>query len=88
MDDLTKYLYDFVCKKRMGSIYQDPEYEEAVRSVELQSQKVRSGMDEKQTMEFNILMDSMAALSSIESEHLFLAALRLTRELDRVSSIS
>ena len=36
MDDLTRCLYDFVCEKRMGSIYQDPEYEEMSRSVGLQ----------------------------------------------------
>lgn len=83
MDDLTKCLYEFVCEKRMGGIYGDPEYEEAALSVELQRKKVLAGMDETQKRELDILMDSLYARSSVESEHLFRATLGLAGELSR-----
>lgn len=85
MDDLTKCLYEFVCKQRMGSVYADPEYTEAARSVELQTEKVREGMSREQWRELNHLLDSMNAQSSIECEHLFRAALGLARELNRAA---
>lgn len=85
MDDLTKCLYDFVCDRRMGGIYGDPEYEEAAHSVELQRKKVLAGMDETQRRELEILMDSLYARSSVESEYLFQATLRLARELGTVA---
>lgn len=85
MDDLTKCLYDFVCDRRMGGIYGDLEYEEAAHSVELQRKKVLAGMDETQKRELDILMDSLYARSSVESEHLFRATLGLARELGGVA---
>lgn len=81
MDDLTKCLYDFVRAKRMGSICQDPEYEEMSRSVELQVKKVQSAASEDQQIELQVLLESISAQSSIENEHLFQASLGLAREL-------
>lgn len=81
MDDLTRCLYDFVCEKRMGSIYQDPEYEEMSRSVELQLKKVQQTIGTEQQVELQLLLENLSAQSSIENEHLFQASLKLAREL-------
>lgn len=81
MDDLTKCLYDFVLAKRMGSICQDPEYEEISRSVELQLKKVQQNMGTEQQMELRILLENLSAQSGIENEHLFQMSLKLAREL-------
>ena len=81
MDDLTRCLYDFVCEKRMGSIDQDPEYEEMSRSVELQLKKVQQTMGTEQQIELQLLLENLSAQSSIENEHLFQASLKLAREL-------
>ena len=82
MNDLTKCLYDFACKNRMGSIYDDQEYEETSHSVELQTEKVQQGMSKEQLLELRLLLESISAQHSIENEHLFQAALRLAKELN------
>jgi hypothetical protein len=66
----------------MGSIYQDPEYEEMSRSVELQLKKVQQTMGTEQQMELQLLLENLSAQSSIENEHLFQASLKLARELN------
>lgn len=83
MDDLTKCLYDFVCDHRMGRIHQDPEYREIANGIELQTQRLQKDMNKEQLRELQLLMDNLLALSDIESEHLFQAALGLARELGR-----
>ena len=82
MDGLMKCLYDFVRANRMGSICQDPEYEEISRSVELQLKKVQQTMGTEQQIELQLLLENLSAQSSIENEHLFQASLKLARELN------
>lgn len=86
MDDLTKWLYQFVCERRMGSVHDDPEYKEASREVDMQTEKLEETLSQEQKRELNRLLSNITALSCIEDEHLFQAALRLARELARVGS--
>ena len=82
MNDLTKDLYEFVCAKRMGDVYQDPEYEEMSQSVEFQVAKVQDGMNEAQLQELRRLLENLSAIHNIEREHFFQAALKLAKELN------
>ena len=84
MDDLTRCLYEFVCEKRLGSLYVDKEYQEALEGGEQQRERVEGYLDEKQRRELRLLIDSVASQGSIEGEHLFQAALALSRELRRL----
>lgn len=84
MDDLTKWLYQFVCERRMGSVHTDPEYREASRMVDMQTEKLEETLSQEQKRELNRLLSSVTALDCIHDEHLFRAALRLARELGRV----
>lgn len=84
MTDLMKCLYDFVCTRRIGSIYGDPAYREASLHVDQQTEKLVENLSQEQKRELSRLLDSMNALSCIEDEHLFQAALRLARELSWV----
>ena len=86
MDDLTKCLYDFVCTRRMGSVHTDPEYREASRVVDMQTEKLEQALSQEQKRELNRLLGDITALSCIEDEHLFRAALRLARELSWVEA--
>lgn len=81
MDSLTKCLFDFTKDRRIGGLYNDPEYEEIARSVEMQIKKVQNGMAEEQRWELVLLLTSLSALCSIEEEHIFQAALALGRDL-------
>ena len=82
MDDLTRCLYEFVCEKRMGSLSGDKEYIEAVLGAERQEKRVASYLDDEQRPELRALLDTLSAQSDITNEHLFQAALSLSRELN------
>ena len=88
MDDLTSCLYQFVCERRMGRVRDDPEYAEASRSVDLQTEKLKKLLGETEWKELDRLLSSMNALSSIENEYLFQATLGLVRELGRVGELT
>ncbi len=88
MDDLTRCLYDFVCEKRLGSLAVDQEYQETLQSVEKQRAKVEQHLDEEQQWELRLLIDHVASQGNIEGEHLFQAALSLSRELSGLVSCS
>lgn len=63
----------------------DPEYREASHTLEMQMKKVEAGMNEEQGIELRVLLESVSAQNSIESEHLFHAALGLARELSALA---
>lgn len=85
MSDLMKCLYDFVQDRRMGSVYEDPEYEEVSRSVELQLDGIQQALSAQQYKELLRLLENISAQNSIECEHLFQASLELAWELRRVA---
>lgn len=80
MDDLTRCLYEFTCARRMGSIYQDQEYEESLQSSDALLKRLQSGLDRDQLRALETLLETLAAQSDIRQEHLFQAALGLARE--------
>ena len=86
MNDLVKCLYEFTMEKRMGSVYQDPEYDEMAGSIETQIEKVQKDMTEEQKLELRLLLERISAQASITNEHLFQAALGLAPE-DRKSVV-
>lgn len=85
MDDLMKCLYEFTASRRMGALWDDPEYIEATHTVEIQRKKLEKCMSEEQYEELQVLLESLSAHNSVESEHLFQAALRLSRELSALA---
>lgn len=84
MDDLTKCLYEFMITKRLGAVWDDPEYREITRTVEVQTKRVEKNMSEEQRLELSVLLDSISAQNSIENKHRFQAALALSRELNQL----
>jgi len=81
MDDLMKCLYEFVQTHRMGSLNEDGEYREYIRSIELQKEQVEAYLDKDQRKELNHLIDDVTFRDSVVNEHTFQAALGLAREL-------
>ncbi|RKI71083.1 hypothetical protein D7V91_01910 [bacterium 1xD42-67] len=82
MDDLTRCLYEFVCENRMASLSGDKEYIDVVTSAERQEERVASYLNDEQRKELRTLIDALETQSDITCEHLFQAALSLSRELD------
>lgn len=85
MDDLTRCLYEFVCEKRLGSLSEDQEYMETVLGAERQQKRVAACLSEEQQLELETLTALTAAQGDITNEHLFQAALSLSRELRRLA---
>ncbi len=82
MDDLTRCLYEFVYENRMASLSRDKEYIDVVTSAERQEERVASYLNDEQRKELRTLIDALETQSDITCEHLFQAALSLSRELD------
>lgn len=81
MDDLTRCLYEFVCEKRLGRLSEDKEYIESVLCTERLEEQVASYLDGEQQRELRALIDTLSAQGDVTGEHLFQAALSLSREL-------
>lgn len=82
MDELTRYLYDFVCSHRLESLHRDPEYQSCTRRLWQQEERVSGYLSQEQRRELRFLLDSVSEQGSIEHEHLFRATLGLVRELN------
>ena len=84
MDDLTRCLYEFACEKRLGSLLEDEGYKETLQTIESQKAKVESVLDGERRQELELLIDCVASQGGIVGEHLFQAALALSKELTRL----
>ncbi len=81
MNGLARYLYQFVLENRLDSLKSDKEYQKCVREVNLQIERVEEDLTPEQRRELHRLIDQISVQNSIEGEHIFLAALALSREL-------
>ena len=82
MDDLTRCLYEFVCEKRLSSLSVDEEYQDTLKGVKLQRERVEAYLSKEQRQELCLLIENVTSQGNIEGEHLFQAALSLSRELN------
>ena len=87
MDDLTRCLYEFVCEKRLGSLSTDEEYQESLKTVQLQRERVQTYLNQEQQLELRLLIENVTSQGNIEGEHLFQAALSLSRELNGLGTV-
>lgn len=81
MDDLIKCLYEFTWAHRMSGLQEDEEYKTYTHDVKLQQELVESHLTEEQRKELRWLIDAVTFQDSIVNEHIFRAALGLSREL-------
>lgn len=86
MDELVKYLYQFILENRMGSLKGDEEYRACVLSADTQIKCVEGFLNEEQRKDLRLLIDRIGLQNSVENEYIFRAALRLSRELNALVS--
>ena len=82
MDDLMKCLYEFTTARRMGTVWDDPEYRELSHRVEMMWEKIEEGLSKEQRRELRTLLENVSAQNSVENKHLFRAALALAQDLN------
>lgn len=82
MNDLMKCLYEFMIAKRLGSIWDDPEYNEIAQTAEHQRNQIEKNLSQEQKKELKTLLETISELNGVTSEHQFCASLGLAKELN------
>ena len=83
MNDLTNALYEFVTARRMGRVFDDPEYHSITASVQNKENRLRELLDQDGNKLLTDLMNEQLLQFALEMEAMFLSTVELCRELDQ-----
>ena len=81
MNDLTNALYEFVTARRMGSVFDDPEYRSITSSAQGKEDRLRELLDQDGNKLLTDLMNEQLLQFALEMEAMFLSTVDLCREL-------
>ena len=84
MNDLTNALYEFVAARRMGSVFDDPEYHSITASVQSKENRLRELLDREGNRLLTDLLNEQTLQDAIEMETMFQATVTLCRELGQM----
>ena len=83
MNDLTNALYEFVTARRMGRVFDDPEYHSITSSAQGKENRLRELLDQDGNKLLTDLMNEQLLQFALEMEAMFLSTVELCRELDQ-----
>ena len=83
MNDLTNALYEFVTARRMGRVFDDPEYRSITSSAQGKENRLRELLDQDGNKLLTDLMNEQLLQFALEMEAMFLSTVELCRELDQ-----
>ena len=84
MNDLTNALYEFVTARRMGSVFDDPEYRSITSSAQGKEDRLRELLDQDGNKLLTDLMNEQLLQFALEMEAMFLSTVDLCRELGQM----
>ena len=84
MNDLTNALYEFVTARRMGRVFDDPEYHSITASVQNKENRLRELLDQDGNKLLTDLMNEQLLQFALEMEAMFLSTVDLCRELGQM----
>ena len=84
MNDLTNALYEFVTARRMGSVFDDPEYRSITSSAQGKEDRLRELLDQDGNKLLTDLMNEQLLQFALEKETMFQATVTLCRELGQM----
>ena len=84
MNDLTNALYEFVTARRMGRVFDDPEYRSITSSAQGKEDRLRELLDQDGNKLLTDLMNEQLLQFALEMEAMFLATVDLCRELGQM----
>ena len=84
MNDLTNALYEFVTARRMGRVFDDPEYRSITSSAQGKEDRLRELLDQDGNKLLTDLMDEQLLQFTLEMEAMFLSTVDLCRELGQM----
>ena len=83
MNDLTNALYEFVTARRMGRVFDDPEYRSITSSAQGKENRLRELLDQDGNKLLTDLMNEQTLQFTLEMEAMFLSTVDLCRELNQ-----
>lgn len=83
MNDLTNALYEFVTARRMGRVFDDPEYRSITSSAQGKEDRLRELLDQDGNKLLTDLMNEQLLQFALEMEAMFLSTVDLCRELNQ-----
>ena len=84
MNDLTNALYEFVTARRMGRVFDDPEYRSITSSAQGKDDRLRELLDQDGNKLLTDLMNEQLLQFTLEMEAMFLSTVDLCRELGQM----
>lgn len=84
MNDLTNALYEFVTARRMGRVFDDPEYRSITSSAQGKENRLRELLDQDGNKLLTDLMNEQLLQFALEMEAMFLSTVDLCRELGQM----
>ena len=84
MNDLTNALYEFVTARRMGRVFDDPEYRSITSSAQGKEDRLRELLDQDGNKLLTDLMNEQLLQFALEMEAMFLSTVDMCRELGQM----
>lgn len=84
MTDLMNSLYEFVTARRMGRVFDDPEYRSITSSAQGKENRLRELLDQDGNKLLTDLMNEQLLQFALEMEAMFLSTVDLCRELGQM----
>ena len=84
MNDLTNALYEFVTARRMGRVFDDPEYRSITSRAQGKEDRLRELLDQDGNKLLTDLMNEQLLQFALEMEAMFLSTVDLCRELGQM----
>ena len=84
MNDLTNALYEFVTARRMGRVFDDPEYRSITSSAQGKEDRLRELLDREGNRLLTDLLNAQTLQNAVEMETMFQATVTLCRELGQM----
>ena len=84
MTDLMNSLYEFVTARRMGRVFDDPEYRSITSSALVKEDRLRELLDQDGNKLLTDLMNEQLLQFTLEMEAMFLSTVDLCRELGQM----
>ncbi len=84
MTDLMNSLYEFVTARRMGRVFDDPEYRSITSSAQGKEDRLRQLLDQEGCKLLTDLMNEQTLQFTLEMEAMFQSTVDLCRELGQM----
>ena len=84
MNDIVRSLYEFTLRRRMGGVWNDPEYANFRYCAEQKETQLRARLDKDGQTLLDDLLTELAQQHNVELETIFSSALYLYRELNSI----